>query len=147
MATTLYVEAQALAVELLAELGRPIVFTRRAPASVDLVAGTSVPTPVAQFTLVAAVLPASAGAEAFDVAFMQDVGDGVDRRFAVCSAVDPAGDPAKQPEPGDAATFDGRAWQVLGCTPLNVNGTPVIYSVGFRGVSTPAPPPSGGTSD
>ena len=39
-----------------------------------------------------------------------------------------------EPEAGDTTVFDGRNWRFLGCTPLNVDGTPVIYMAGLQEV-------------
>lgn len=121
---------------LIREKGRPITFVRRGKAAAaDLVSGTVDLPQLATTTLPAAVLPASGGTlEAFDVRFMKDIDAAIDVRFAVVSALDAdGGAPAFEPRPGDEATFEGRTWQVMGNTPLNVDGTPVIYSIGFRG--------------
>lgn len=114
--------------QLLAELGRDIIFQRYTYVN-DLVEGTSVPTLMASQTLKAAVIPASGGTlEAFDVRFMDGAADDTNVRFAVVSAEGATFTPG----PKDYALFDGLRWNVMGCTPLNVDGTAVIYSVGFR---------------
>jgi tetrahydromethanopterin S-methyltransferase subunit D len=113
---------------LLADLGRPITFNRYTYVN-DLVQGTSVPTLAFTQTLKAALLPASGGTlEAFDVRFMTGVEDDTNVRFAIVSAEGFV----FVPGPKDKAVFDGVVWNVMGCTPLNVNGTAVIFSVGFR---------------
>ena len=35
-----------------------------------------------------------------------------------------------EPEALDEVSFEGHLWEVLGCTPINPAGTPVIYGVG-----------------
>jgi hypothetical protein len=128
MATFNYAAAAAKAKVLLEKFGGPIVFNRFTDA-VDEVAGTVSRAQSQTQSLVAAVLPASGGTlEAFDVRFMRDVLDSTDVRFCIVSA---AGS-SFQPEPKDEAVLLGETWQVMGCTPLNVAGTPVIYSVGLK---------------
>jgi hypothetical protein len=79
--------------------------------------------------LPAVILPASGGTlEAFDVRFMSDVKDSTDVRFSLVAAKGST----FQPEPKDEVTILGQVWQVMGCTPLNINGTPLIYSVGLK---------------
>ncbi len=126
-----YEEMAAVAEELLQEFGRDITVTRYGPGTSDLVTGkVERPTQLSQ-TLRAAVLPASQGTiQAFDVRFMDNVLASENLRFAVMSTVGST----FMPEPTDEAQFDGSTWAVLGCTPLNVDGTAVIYSVGFREV-------------
>ena len=123
-----YDELRRDANELLAELGRPIIFKRYTYVN-DLVEGTSVPTLSASQTLNAAVLPASGGTlEAFDVRFMDGAQDDTNVRFAVVSAEGSTFTPG----PKDKVDMDGLVWNVMGCTPLNVDGTAVIFSVGLR---------------
>jgi len=123
-----YAAIAAEAKEIIAEFGLTITFNRYTTTS-DPVAGTVQPVLQSTQGLAAAVLPASKGTlEAFDVRFMDDLLASQDVRFAIVTAHGSL----FEPTPGDEATFMGRTWQVLGCTPLNVNGTPVIFSVGFR---------------
>lgn len=125
-----YEQLRAEAGQLLADLGRPITF-QRSTFEVDLVSGTSFPTVSAEQTLNAAVVPASSGTlEAFDVRFMPGIADALHLRFAIVSALGAT----FMPGPNDRAIFDGHTWEVLGCTPLDVDGTPVTYNVGFRRV-------------
>lgn len=131
-----YEDTRALADSLLSEFGRDITFIRYdKAAAVDPLEGTVSRVVLLTQTLRCAVIPASGGTlEAFDVRFMSDVADSTDVRFAICSALQSNGAPALfMPEPTDEATFDGRTWLVMGNTPLNVDGTPVIFSIGFRG--------------
>lgn len=125
-----YEEMRALADELLTEFGRPVTLRRFAANQNDLVEGTVGRTIVLSQTLNAAILPASGGTvEAFDVRFFDGLNASLNLRFAIISAEGAT----FMPQPNDEATFEGRDWQVMGCTPLNVDGTAVIYSVGFRG--------------
>jgi hypothetical protein len=130
-----YEDLASEASELIKEFGRPIVFRRTTGATVDPLASTVTGGTVVETTLSGTVIPASAGTlEAFDVRFMSDVQAGTDVRFAIVSVLDINGAPAAfQPGPGDEAIFAGRTWQLMGNTPLNVDGTPVIYSIGFKG--------------
>lgn len=136
MSAPIYLEARVLADQLLGEFGRDVVFRRlQRTGAADLVTGLVTRTVLAVQTLKVAILPASGGTlEAFDVRFMANVPAATDVRFGVCSTLLADGSPALfSPEPGDEAEFDGRTWQIMGNTPLNVDGTPVIFSVGFRG--------------
>lgn len=114
---------------ILDEFGGQMTVKRYADSS-DAVAGTVSRVVSLEQTLTAVILPASQGTiEAFDVRFMADLLDSTDVRFTIMSASGSTFVPA----PKDVAEFweDG-AWQVMGCTPLNVNGTPVIFSVGLK---------------
>lgn len=119
---------------LLTELGQPITFKRYGKGG-DLVAGTAIRALLLETQLSVAIVPASGGTvEAFDVRFMSDVKAGTDVRFGICSTLTPQGAvPAFQPGPGDVAEFEGREWDVMGNTPVNVDGTPVVWSIGFKG--------------
>lgn len=125
-----YQQMRATADDLLKEYGRTIVVRRlQSNQMTDPVAGTVTRAPALEGNFTAAILPASAGTlEAFDVRFMSEVQAGTDVRFCVMSAEGVL----FQPAPGDEATFDGKKWLVMGCTPLNVDGTAVIFSVGFK---------------
>jgi hypothetical protein len=118
-------EAQAI----LLEFGFQMQLTRYVDTA-DAVAGTVQRAPSQQQELTGVILPASQGTlEAFDVRFMSDVMDSVDVRFCILSA----SGATFQPEPKDVATFwEPGDWQVMGCTPLNVAGVPLIYSVGLK---------------
>ncbi len=123
-----YEELRLTVDELLAELGRQIVFNRYTYVN-DFVEGTSVPTLSETQSLWSAVVPASSDTlEAFDVKFMSSAQDDINVRFAIVSAEGTT----FVPGPKDKAVFDGLTWDVVGNTPLNVDGTAVIFSVGFR---------------
>jgi hypothetical protein len=135
MATFNYAKSAATAQRLLAKFGRSIVLKRN-------VAGTGpahdpgAPTSIA-YAVSAAVLPASKGTiEAFDNRL--ESGALVDEklRYVLMSTkmlrTSEAGPDAIEPKSGDVLTFDGHDWTVLGCTPLNPAGTPVIYRMGVK---------------
>src|SRR5688572_16334830 len=128
MAAFDYAALAADAAALIEEFGSEAT-VRRTPVTVDNASGAVTPgTPQTQ-ALQAVVLPASGGTlEAFDVRFMSDVNDGTDVRFCIMAALGAA----FQPEPKDEVDLLGETWQVMGCTPLNVNGTALIYSVGLK---------------
>lgn len=134
MSNPLYDELRVTAEAMLDEFGRDITYIRYTKGG-DLVGGTASRAIEMQTTLKSAVVPASGGTlEAFDVRFFEGISAATDVRFAIVATLQPDGTPAAfMPSPGDEATFDGRTWLVMGNTPLNVDGTPVTYSIGFRG--------------
>lgn len=123
-----YVGIRAEAQAILADFGFAMTINRYSYVS-DPVAGTVVKTLQATQTLTAVILPASKGTlEAFDVRFMSDVLESTDVRFGILAAEGAV----FQPEPKDEAVFFGATWDIMGCTPLNVAGTALTYSVGFK---------------
>ncbi len=123
-----YAAAAATARALIEGFGSLATINRFADTS-DVVAGSVARVIQKAQRLPAVILPASGGTlEAFDVRFMSDVKDSTDVRFSLVAA---AGS-TFQPEPKDEVTILGQVWQVMGCTPLNVNGVPLIYSVGLK---------------
>jgi hypothetical protein len=105
--------------------GQSIVLNRYTDV-VDLVTGEVVSTVSATATVNGIVLPASAGTiEAFDNRLAN--GTLVDKtlRFVKLSPVG-----GFEPLPHDELVFGGRSWEVLGCTPVNPAGTPVVYGLG-----------------
>ena len=129
MATFDYAAIREEAKAILEEFGNSMTVKRYAD-SADPVAGTVNRVLSQQQSLTAVILPASQGTlEAFDVRFMSDVLEGADVRFTIMSA----SGSSFTPGPKDVVEFweDGQ-WQVMGCTPLNVAGIPVIFSVGLK---------------
>lgn len=123
-----YAAIAAEARALIEEFGSTAVVNRLAD-SANVVAGTVSRVVSQTQNLPAVVLPASGGTlEAFDVRFMEDVKDSTDVRFCIMAAWQAT----FQPEPKDEVTLLGEVWQVMGCTPLNVNGVALIYSVGLK---------------
>lgn len=113
---------------ILAEFGFTMSITRYTDTS-NAVAGTVSRVVLLEQDLTAVILPASQGTlEAFDVRFMSDVAESLDVRFCIMSAKGST----FVPSPKDVADYYDGEWEVMGCTPLNVNGTAVIYSIGLR---------------
>ena len=110
------------------EFGRSVTFIRPGEAIVDGIAGTSIPGTPTTSTANVVVLPASKGTiEAFD-----------NRREALSAAHRilrylkvAASSIDFEPLPNDQVTMDSATWQVLGCTPVNPAGTPIVYGVGL----------------
>lgn len=125
-----YEEMRAVADDLLVQYGRSVTVNRMPTNQMpDPVSGVVTRVPAMSYAFTGAFLPASAGTlEAFDVRFMSEVQAGTDVRFCIMSAEGAT----FRPGPGDESTFDGKKWLVMGCTPLCVDGTDVIYSVGFK---------------
>lgn len=124
-----YVAVRDKAKETLDKFGFAMTIKRYSTTK-DTVAGTVARTVSQQQELTAVILPASKGTlEAFDVRFMSEgVLTDMNVRFAILSA----SGSTFTPGPKDVAEYFDGAWQVMGCTPLNVNGTAVIYSIGLR---------------
>lgn len=138
MAAFDYIESQQDADELLKEFGRGITISRA-------MAGTSDPaTPwipgeptIAVYTVAAVVLPASKGTiEAFDNRL--ENGTLIDERLRyvlmspLMTRTSVAGPATIEPQSLDVLTFDGHDWTVLGCTPLNPAGVPVLFPMGVK---------------
>lgn len=123
-----YEQLRAEAYQLLADLGRDITFRRYAYSN-DLVEGISSPVLSDSQTLKGATLPMQAGVlSEFDIRPMQSISAEV----RVCYALVSAEGAVFMPGYGDEAEFGGKVWSVVGCTPLDVDGTEVIYTVGFQ---------------
>lgn len=160
MATFNYTEMGEVVQTMLVEFGMPVVM-KRYTNQLDQVSETVNKVLRAEQTMQSAILPASQGTlEAFDVRFMTDILASQDVRFAIMSAARikrlPNGEitwdtsaisfddfeaswdglwPSNvwfEPKPGDEAEFFDGIWQVMGCTPLNIVGIPLLYSVGFK---------------
>lgn len=130
-----YLEAQEDARELLEEFGREITISRAIsgygpahnPGQSHVITGLAT----------AVVLPASKGTiEAFDNRI--EGGTLIDEKLRYVMMLpkivktSPFGPEAFEPQSLDVLTFDGYDWTVLGCTPLNPAGTPVLYSMGVK---------------
>jgi hypothetical protein len=126
--SALYEGMRAEVDQLLAELGRPVKFQRFTYIN-DLVEGTSVPSLQAEQELNTATLPATVDIlKNFEVKYMDGVEDKAMHRFALVSAEGAV----FAPEPKDSAVFDGKTWEVIGSTAIDVDGTAVVYGVGLR---------------
>jgi hypothetical protein len=142
MATFNYAKSAATAQRLLKKFGRPnpkhpepIYLRRSIPG--DGPPHNPGPSTWITFSVQAAILPASKGTiEAFDNRL--DGGTLIDEKLRYVlmspqmtrtSATGPA---AIEPKSTDVLSFDGHDWTVLGCTPLNPAGTPVLYPMGVK---------------
>lgn len=139
MATFNYAKSQATAQRLLARFGRSITLKRTIPGSTEPPYAPWNPGPATQatYSVTAAVLPASKSTiEAFDNRL--DGGTLIDEklRYVVMSPqmtrTSDAGPASIEPKSLDVVTFDGSDWTVLGCTPLNPAGIPVLYPMGVK---------------
>lgn len=150
-----YEEAARDALEIITEFGSGMR-VKRIKTVANKVTETVEQTVVVDHVFQGVILPASQGTlEAFDVRFAADLMNHTDTRFAILAAhgsplvdVEVSMDSTTQdnwsstmvvpptevftPRPTDILEFWEGTFVVLGCTPLNVNGTPVIYSVGLR---------------
>lgn len=134
-----YDEAAADADELMQEFGRSIVLKRALPGSTEPPYSKFNPGPPvwAMYLVTAAALPASKGTiEAFDNRL--EGGSLIDERLryvlmsTVMKRTSEEGPAAIEPRSTDVLVFDGSDWTVLGCTPLNPAGKPVLYPMGVR---------------
>ncbi len=124
-----YDEVVADVAEVLAELGRSVTYNRYTVVN-DLVAGTSVPTLSLTQPLSSAILPWSGSGmnfEGMDVSWMDNVQDATEKRLALVTA----SGATFVPSPKDVAVFGGNTWNIAGCTPINVNGTDIVFIVGL----------------
>ncbi len=125
----IYDDMAADVAEILEELGRPVVFNRYTSSN-SLVAGTAAPSISVTQTLDTATVPYSAAGTSFnglDISFMDSVQDATEKKLGIVTALGSTFVPA----PKDKAVFDGKTWNVIGCTPINVNGTGVVFIVGL----------------
>lgn len=126
MATFNYAKSQATAERLLKKFGRPVTLKRQVPGGPAWDPG--VPT-WQEYPAIAAVLPYAKGTiEAFDNRL--EGGTLIEERLRYV-LMSPVGLPI-EPKSGDRVNFDGHDWTVLGCTPLNPAGTPVLYPMGVK---------------
>jgi len=110
------------------EFGRSVTFIRPGEAIVDGIAGTSIPGTPTTSTADVVVLPINkAPGEAFDNSRETLSAAHKTLRYLKVSAssID------FEPLPNDQVTMDSATWQVLGCTPVNPAGTPIVYGVGL----------------
>lgn len=122
-----YDELRADVDEILAELGQIVEF-RQYTYVTDLVEGTSVPSVSASQELRAAIVPATNNLlKDFEVKFM----DGIQDSLETCFAIVGAEGYTFAPSPKDKCMIGTRLWDVIGCSPLNVDGTAVLFGVGF----------------
>lgn len=139
MAAFDYIESQKDADELLKEFGRGITISRQVPGPPLNPKEPWIPGPpvTATYTASAVVLPASKGTiEAFDNRL--ENGTLIDERLRyvlmspLMTRTSVAGPATIEPQSLDVLTFDGHDWTVLGCTPLNPAGVPVLFPMGVK---------------
>jgi len=137
MATFNYAKSQATAQRLLAKFGRPITIRREVNEADPTKPWEPGETYTISYMATAAVLPASQGTiEAFDNRL--EGGTLIDERLRyvlmspVMTRTSEQGPDSIEPQSLDVLTFDGHDWVVLGCTPLNPAGTPVLYPMGVK---------------
>lgn len=137
MATFNYAKSVATAQRLLAKFGRSITISRDISDANPGKPWVPGETCTAVYSATAAVLPASKGTvEAFDNRL--DGGTLIDERLRyvlmspVMTRTSALGPDSIEPQSLDVLTFDGHAWTVLGCTPLNPAGTPVLFPMGVK---------------
>lgn len=123
-----YDEMAQVAQELLAEFGRDLTIVRESGEVRDPVTGKVTPGAKTEQTLKAATLPVNESTSAFDMTFFEGIGAGAMIRYALISVVGHT----FVPTVGDKTSFDGSSWRFLGCTPLNVDGTPVVFMAGLQ---------------
>lgn len=130
-----YAGSQATAQRLLARFGRDITISRRIPGSGP--PQNPGPATLITYRATAVILPASKGTvEAFDNRL--ESGTLIDEklRYVLMSPkltrVTAEGSETIIPQSLDLLTFDGHDWTVLGCTPLNPAGVPVLFPMGVK---------------
>jgi len=126
LTTFSYAPLANMASTLITRFGRAVTFTRtgKTAAGVD---GTVTEGTPSTSTGYAVILPSSSGSGA---AFDNRLEDGslAHRRLRFLQVA--AQGMSFEPKALDAVTFDGSTWEVVGCTPVNPAGTPLVYGVG-----------------
>ena len=126
MTTFNYTPMAAMADRLIARFGRSLTFTRITVTS-NGVAGTVTEAAPETSTGYAMILPSTEGKmQSFDSRLEDGSLAGRRMRFLRVAALGMT----FEPKPLDVVSFDGSTWQVLGCTPVNPAGTPLVYGVG-----------------
>jgi len=124
---TFYSEMAEVADELITEFGQVITINRYAPTVVGSTGVATKGAATATSTANAIVLPASKGTvEAFDNRRDTLLLSGRKLRYLKIASASMT----FEPDPLDEAVFNSATWQVLGCTPVNPAGTPLVYGIG-----------------
>jgi hypothetical protein len=127
-----YTALASTAARLIREAGFKLTLARPVAGTYNPVVGAGTGSTTLTGVFDAATLPASKGTvEAFDDRLKQEVIKGNVRFFILAAATAPF-----VPEPGDQIpSYQGKAWSILGCTPLEPNGTTaLIYKIGCQRV-------------
>lgn len=123
---TFYGRMAATADRLLDLYGQQVTFVRT-PKTIDPMDGKVTPGTALTSTVPAVVLPASKGTiQAFDNRLEDSSLAGKKLRYLKVAAKDMTFEPKSL----DMLILGGQTWQVLGCTPVNPAGTPLVYGVG-----------------
>lgn len=122
-----YAGSAETALRLIKNFGQKVELTRITRVT-DIVEGAAVETSREVGLLDAVTVPASKGTvAAFDERTLDDMRKGKLRFFIAAASTAPF-----SPLPNDYIEFEDRIWIINGSTPLNPNGTPVIYKFGVR---------------
>lgn len=124
-----YAKLAETALKLIKSSGQPLVFSRKTASTYDPVTGAESGVTTETGTFQVAILPASKGTlEAFD--FRLQDGMRLDQvRFLLVAAKDAPWQPKGLDSVPD---LEGNSWNVMGCTPLNPAGTPLLFKVGLK---------------
>lgn len=121
-----YADMAKLANDMIGQYGREMTFTRT-PKTANGPIGSATPLDPLVTKGKVIVLPASKGTiEAFDNRSEDGSLAGRELRYLKIAALGMSFVPRKL----DTVSFDGATWQVLGCTPVNPAGTPIVYGAG-----------------
>lgn len=122
---TFYEKMATKAALLLAKYGQTATFRRYSVSSTT--GGATTPTLTATVSIKVVVLPASQGTiQAFDNRREDEALATKQLRYLLV----PGKGMTFEPRPDDQVTFAGKTWLLLGCTPTNPAGTPLLYGVG-----------------
>lgn len=128
MTSPLYTKLAATATRLMGVYGRSVTFSRYAPTVTGTTGNVTKGTATNTSTASVVVLPASKGTiEAFDNRLESLTLAGKTIRYLKVAA----SSITFEPKSLDEVSMDSVTWQVLGCTPVNPAGTPLVYGVGL----------------
>lgn len=121
-----YARAADTAARLLAQFGQSVTLTRTVAGGYDPATGVTSPDVTQTQVATAVMLEASQGVvESFDVRFEADTLIESNLRSVIIAAEGLAW----APKPADKLVVAGETWTVIGMTPTNPAGVPVIYRV------------------
>lgn len=120
------------ALSLITKFGQSLTITRISNVR-DIVAGSVVATETPG-TLTAVVLPAKSTAVQIATGNLDDAVIEALRKGKIRFVLAAAKNATFQPDAEDILTFEGASWRVLGCTPLNPAGTPIVFKIGVMKV-------------
>lgn len=99
----------------------------RVESSYDPVTSTNTITLVRSQSVTVVCLPGNRGSKAFDNKYADELIKGKLRFFYVA-----AKGLTYQPEQGDLIEHEGKVWELLGSTPLNPAGVPILYTISAK---------------